>query len=238
MRQGRPAHARRVRAGRVAHVADRRQRRRVGAGQAGHRRRARARPGARDHREQAAAGDAAGAPRRSIDGWSGGLRRLRAGEGRADHRRRRRSASSVWRASSPSSGRRSRVIGGAPLAHTNGLFTALAVNALNELLGAVGQPGGMFFTPQRRPALSPQRSAADAALAVREGPAARRREPGLRHAEGAGRCARRSTTVPFIVSFGSFIDDTSALADLILPGPLVPRVVGRQHAGIGIDRSR
>ena len=39
------------------------------------------------------------------------------------------------------------IIGGAPLAHTNGLFTALAVNALNALLGAVGQPGGIFFTP-------------------------------------------------------------------------------------------
>ena len=30
----------------------------------------------------------------------------------------------------------------------DGLFTALAVNALNELLGAVGQPGGVHFTPQ------------------------------------------------------------------------------------------
>ena len=40
------------------------------------------------------------------------------------------------------------IVGGAPLAHTNGLFTALAVNALNELAGAVGQTGGVFFTPQ------------------------------------------------------------------------------------------
>src|SRR5712692_6018760 len=39
------------------------------------------------------------------------------------------------------------IIGGAPLAHTNGLFHALAVNALNELLGALGQPGGIYFTP-------------------------------------------------------------------------------------------
>ena len=38
-------------------------------------------------------------------------------------------------------------IGGPPLAHTNGLFHALAVNALNALLGGVGQPGGVFFTP-------------------------------------------------------------------------------------------
>ena len=40
------------------------------------------------------------------------------------------------------------IIGGAPLAQTNGLFTALAVNALNALLGSVEQPGGVFFTPQ------------------------------------------------------------------------------------------
>ena len=32
-----------------------------------------------------------------------------------------------------------------------------------------------------------------------------------------GRCARRSRKVPFIVSFGSFVDETSVLADLILP---------------------
>src|SRR3954466_13752737 len=36
-------------------------------------------------------------------------------------------------------------IGGAPLAHTNGLFHAVAVNALNAVLGNVGQPGGVFF---------------------------------------------------------------------------------------------
>jgi len=43
------------------------------------------------------------------------------------------------------------VIGGAPLAHTNGLFHALAVNALNGLLGTVGQPGGLFFTAGVQP---------------------------------------------------------------------------------------
>jgi len=40
------------------------------------------------------------------------------------------------------------LIGGTPLAHTNGLFHALAVNALNELVGSVGQPGGVTFMPQ------------------------------------------------------------------------------------------
>ncbi|HEY5029405.1 MAG TPA: molybdopterin-dependent oxidoreductase, partial [Candidatus Angelobacter sp.] len=40
------------------------------------------------------------------------------------------------------------MVGGAPLAQTNGLFTALAVNALNALLGSVGKPGGLQFTPE------------------------------------------------------------------------------------------
>ena len=44
--------------------------------------------------------------------------------------------------------RPSQSIGGAPLAHTNGMFQALAVNALNALVGNVGQAGGIFFTPR------------------------------------------------------------------------------------------
>src|SRR5438093_7497569 len=40
------------------------------------------------------------------------------------------------------------IIAGAALAQTNGLFNALAVNALNALIGSVGTPGGVFFMPQ------------------------------------------------------------------------------------------
>ena len=40
------------------------------------------------------------------------------------------------------------IVGGPALAHSNSLFTALAVNALNALVGAVDQPGGLSFTPQ------------------------------------------------------------------------------------------
>ena len=40
------------------------------------------------------------------------------------------------------------MVAGPPLAHSNALFTALAVNALNALVGAAEQPGGLFFTPQ------------------------------------------------------------------------------------------
>ena len=42
------------------------------------------------------------------------------------------------------------IIGGAPLAHTNGLFNAVAVNTLNRVAGSVNQPGGMLFIAQAR----------------------------------------------------------------------------------------
>jgi hypothetical protein len=73
------------------------------------------------------------------------------------------------------------IIGGPPLAHTNGLFTALAVNALNALLGADATPGGMFFTPdsRRRQPLAPS-----PAESVGEGAAARRSERRVCVAQG------------------------------------------------------
>jgi anaerobic selenocysteine-containing dehydrogenase len=108
-------------------------------------------------------------------------------------------------------------IGGAPLAHSNGLAQALAVNALNALLGSVGVEGGVSFMPQAvapaaqaraLPALlaaaPPQVLLLDDANPVFGAPAAWK----VREWLGA---------VPFIASFGSFVDDTSAFADLLLP---------------------
>jgi anaerobic selenocysteine-containing dehydrogenase len=125
------------------------------------------------------------------------------------------------------------IVGGAPLAQSNGFFTALAVNALNALLGTVGQPGGMLFTPRSPLAVEPKPSA-DVA------PDARHSVAGLAAAivsapqppvqllliDGvnpvfatprAWRVREAFEKIPFIVSFGSFIDETSTLADLILP---------------------
>ena len=139
------------------------------------------------------------------------------------------------------------IAGGAALAQTNGLPTALAVNALNALLGSIEKPGGIFFMPQPG--------------AVFGEPLQESREPTgsygtlLRLAHGAAGLGASSLAmpdsaaensprnpvkvllvyeanpvymtpgllnpvlkeVPFIASFGSFIDETSALADLILP---------------------
>ena len=107
------------------------------------------------------------------------------------------------------------VVGGAPLAHTNGLFTALAVNALNEVLGALERPGGMFFTPgftgrpEGRPlqellASNPQVLLVDGANPVFTAPR-------------AWKVRETLAKVPYVVSFGNFLDETSILADLILP---------------------
>lgn len=108
-------------------------------------------------------------------------------------------------------------IGGQALAHTNGLAQALAVNALSALLAPVGLPGGVYFMPQASTGASP---ATDLAAHVRE---AKPRvlivdgaNPMLTMPPGANVSAWLAA-IPFIASVGSFVDDTSAHADLLLP---------------------
>ncbi len=129
------------------------------------------------------------------------------------------------------------IIGGPALAHTNGLASALAVNALNALVGSVDQPGGVFFTPQldlaaaanarredgSRSAPPPPASLAKTAAAILSS------EPSpvqVLFVDGANpvftsprawRVREAFERIPYIVSFGSFLDETSVLADLILP---------------------
>ncbi|HEY1911495.1 MAG TPA: molybdopterin-dependent oxidoreductase [Vicinamibacterales bacterium] len=106
------------------------------------------------------------------------------------------------------------VIGGAPLAHTNGLFNALAVNALNGLLGAVEQPGGVFFTPGT-PKSAAARVRPDTLTAAK---VLLLDDANPLFAMPAAMQVREALNkIPFIASFGSFIDDSSAFADLILP---------------------
>jgi len=107
------------------------------------------------------------------------------------------------------------IVGGPALAHTNSLFTALAVNALNAALGSVGQPGGMLFAPAGE--VEPVRAARD--LSALETARVLLLD-GANPVHGAPRAwnVRESLAkIPFIASFGSFIDDTSAYADWILP---------------------
>jgi anaerobic selenocysteine-containing dehydrogenase len=122
------------------------------------------------------------------------------------------------------------VIGGPPLAQTNGLFNAVAVNALNALVGSVEQPGGLFFTPQMDVAAAaklPGTAGEATRLAEMAGGLSSGGTPvqvlfvdGLNpvfSAPRAWKVREALGNVPYIVSFGSFLDETSILADLILP---------------------
>jgi anaerobic selenocysteine-containing dehydrogenase len=123
------------------------------------------------------------------------------------------------------------MIGGAPLAHTNGLFNALAVNALESLVDTgpeTGQDQGpiLGFTPVPQPAPPMQASLASLSalsksalsgqphapqmLLLYEANPIFSAPPGLRIREALAK-------IPTIISFGNFIDETSAQADLILP---------------------
>jgi anaerobic selenocysteine-containing dehydrogenase len=114
------------------------------------------------------------------------------------------------------------IIGGAPLAHTNGLFSAVAVNALNALVGNVGEGGGIAFTPQLniarpRPAgfrLSPEGDGAyigEAQLLLIDGA-----NP-IYSALPVWKLGETLARLPFFVSLGCFLDESSILSDLILP---------------------
>jgi len=122
------------------------------------------------------------------------------------------------------------VIGGPSLAHTNGLFHAVAVNALNALLGSVGQPGGVSFTPERATAGAPPRRRVEGPRRLEQVAAdlLRAGRPAVQvllvqdanpvfAAPPAWKVRDALLNVPFIASFGGFLDETSILADLILP---------------------
>jgi anaerobic selenocysteine-containing dehydrogenase len=121
------------------------------------------------------------------------------------------------------------LIGDAAIAQTNGLFSALAVNALNALLGSVGKPGGISFSTTWNvgPASSgATKSSADSvqklAAQLQSSPDAARvlllfnANPVFATPVAWG-VREALEKIPFIASFGSFIDETSALSDLILP---------------------
>ena len=122
------------------------------------------------------------------------------------------------------------IIGGAPLAHSNGLSAALAVNALNALAGSVDRPGGMHFTPQIDVAsaldLPPRPAQPAPSLEQLAAGALAGRGPRILMIDGVNpvftaprvwQVAQAFANVPYIVSFGSFLDETSSLADLVLP---------------------
>lgn len=119
------------------------------------------------------------------------------------------------------------IAGGPASAHTNGTAALTAVNLLNIIRDRVGKPGGVRFFEHVTPSISDQK----------EAPISERRFMELIDGADVGRfplvhlhqCNPLHTLPPsipvrrlferaeFIVSFNSFIDESTDLADLILP---------------------
>lgn len=116
--------------------------------------------------------------------------------------------------------------GSSATGHTNSLASLVAINALNYLVGSVGQRGGLIFSPE--PPIAAASLGQPASLRAT-------RELATGMSGGAVRVAlihganplyslpqeldfgRALQAVPFIASFSSFMDETTAQADLILP---------------------
>jgi anaerobic selenocysteine-containing dehydrogenase len=114
--------------------------------------------------------------------------------------------------------------GGMAGAHTNGLANLTAIYALNYLVGSVNRPGGVIFNADTlltevpsaplnewRDALDAMRSGAIKVVLVRDANLLYGM-PGSLDAAGA------LQNVETLVSFASFPDETTATADLVLPG--------------------
>ncbi|MDP6360921.1 MAG: molybdopterin-dependent oxidoreductase, partial [Planctomycetota bacterium] len=117
--------------------------------------------------------------------------------------------------------------GGSAGAHTNGTFNLTAIYALNVLLGSVGVPGGVIYNPES-PVEDLPSSSSGASFETWEKELAQWRAGNvgtviLRQANLVHGLPR-SVNVPqalenveHVVAFADVLDDTSALADLVLP---------------------
>ncbi len=114
--------------------------------------------------------------------------------------------------------------GGAAAAQSNGLFNMTAVYALNALAGSVNRPGGLLLNPAPRSApieaapISEWKRALDDMRAGRIS-VVLTRDADIAYALPRSLDPRGALrNVDRIVSFSSFLNDTTELADLILPG--------------------
>lgn len=115
--------------------------------------------------------------------------------------------------------------GGAAANHSNGVDMLVAVNVLNYLAGNVGREGGLLFNPQpagtvSRPHQASYRSMLELAEAAQQG------EIDVLIINGtnpvftlpaAAEFREALDAIPLVVSLSSFFDETTVLADLILP---------------------
>jgi anaerobic selenocysteine-containing dehydrogenase len=120
--------------------------------------------------------------------------------------------------------------GGLAGAHTNGTASLRAILALNLLVGAVGRPGGILPNPAPPLPDLPARTApsrlADwqalvASLRGGQSPVVMVAGANPVHGLPAALGFRDALLqAPFVVSFSSFLDETTLLADLVLPSHL------------------
>jgi len=107
------------------------------------------------------------------------------------------------------------IVGGPTLAYTNGSFHARAVNTLNAVLAGIGHASGIGFTPGAD-AVRPLRPSADLKNLSAQVLLLDDANPIYGTPKGWG-VRDAMAKVAYIASFSSFIDDSSAHADLILP---------------------
>lgn len=141
------------------------------------------------------------------------------------------------------------VIGQGATRHTNGLQNAMAIHALNALVGGVRQPGGMLlrgaipikdWETALKPTVAkgqPRIDGASGTLAHSPGGLMEHLERGTPYPLGAlilhdcdleslspdpARFRAALARVPLVVTFSSFDDASAELADLVLPDSLFP----------------
>ena len=117
--------------------------------------------------------------------------------------------------------------GGSAAAHTNGLFNLKAILALNFLVDSVGKSGGIIFNPEHPladvPAQANVATFSDWIDLVKRMAGGQVNVLMLRGIDpvygipGAGGFKDALAKVSLVASFSSFMDDTAAMADLILP---------------------
>jgi anaerobic selenocysteine-containing dehydrogenase len=126
--------------------------------------------------------------------------------------------------------------GGSAAAHTNGKFNLNAIYALNYLVGSVGVPGGVIFNPE--PALDDAPTAPASAsfgdwwglaeemrqrqveiLMVRGSDPVYGLPDGIKFKDAllGDEGSDGEFNVPLIVSFSGHMDDTTTMADMVLP---------------------
>ena len=144
--------------------------------------------------------------------------------------------------------------GGSAAGHTNGLFNMVAVFALNLLKNNVGQTGGVLLNApsplENIPAEAPVTSFQEWEAFLSEIENGQVPDVLLIHGAnpvfglpGVLNAASTLDAIPYIVSFSNVLDETTALADLILPdhhyleswGTSVP-ALGAEYSTLGIQQ--